>query len=382
MHLFTDNQVTHLYVASGLQNTENSMVTGNVAFRKIGDSMYMLFKSKKGDIQRSDIIDIKNIMWAKATSARAMARKAKRVTIIIGSGASDTLVAGQTYIVNLRFDHYQGMSDEDITYRVGSYLAPNNTVTAADAATAIAKELKANLGIDVNSTVNSLDKDLVTITPNGNVITITEKFQPWHRGTMQVVPVYFSASLVPIVQNGIETKDWATILEDADTPGTFDTSLPYSIGDLVTYNGEVYQFKAAHAAGAWSSSDVTKVRATNTSTLNNSYDIADMEYFYMGERGDQYRLNGFPNYIPTDYLITPSDNSDGYDVLQVHYYYLGSNEQAQKSEKDLIIVAPATQANTDTTKFGDIMEAIIGSTGSSGATFAYVSQFTTEKKLA
>lgn len=340
MHLFTDNQVTHLYVASGLQNTENSMVTGNVAFRKIGDSMYMLFKSKKGDIQRSDIIDIKNIMWAKATRASVMTRKARKTTITIGSSASDTLIAGQTYIVNLRFDHYQGMSDEDITYKVGSYTATSNTDTTADAATAIANELKANLGISTNGTVNSLDKDLVTITvgssTTANVITITEKFQPWHLGTMQVVPVYFSASVAPIVSGGIETTSWATVANDLEDSGT---------------------------------------------TLVNSKNIADMEYFYMGERGDQYRLNGFPNYIPTDYLVNP-DNTNGYDVFQIHYYYVGSNEQAQKSEKDLIIVAPFAQSSTDATKFGDIMEAVIGSTGSSGATFAYVSQITPEKKLA
>lgn len=301
--------------------------------------MYMLFKSKKGDIQRSDIIDIKNIMWAKATRASVMTRKARKTTITIGSGATDTLIAGQTYIVNLRFDHYQGMSDEDITYKVGSYTATSNTATAADAATAIANELKANLGIDVNSTVNSLDKDLVTVTvgtsTSANVITIIEKFQPWHLGTMQVVPVYFSASVAPIVKNGIETTSWATVANDLEDANT---------------------------------------------TLVNSKDIADMEYFYMGERGDQYRLNGFPNYIPTDYLVNP-DNANGYDVFQIHYYYVGSNEQAQKSEKDLIIVAPFAQASTDATKFGDIMEAIIGSTGSSAATFAYVSQITPEKKL-
>jgi hypothetical protein len=346
MHLFTDNQVTHLYVASGLQNTEGSMVTGNVAFRKIGDSMYMLFKSKKGDIQRSDIIDIKNIMWAKATRASVMTRKARKTTITIGSGASATLVAGQTYIVNLRFDHYQGMSDEDITYKVGSYLATSNSDTTSTAAEAIASELAANLGMGwdstnhqstaSNSTVNSLDNNLVTISVSSNVITITEKFQPWHLGTMQVVPVYFSASVAPIVSGGIETTSWATVANDLEDSGT---------------------------------------------TLVNSKDIADMEYFYMGERGDQYRLNGFPNYIPTDYLVE-AGNKYGYDTFQIHYYYVGSNEQAQKSEKDLIIVAPFAQSSTNATKFGDIMEAIIGSTGSSGATFAYVSQITPEKKLA
>lgn len=300
MHLFTDNQVTHFYHATeDATGSSFSATKGGIQVKYDNEYMWLLYNSTSGGVQRSDLIKKDNIISVATTKAAAMDRKARKTTITIGSSASDTLVAGQTYIVNLRFDHYQGMSDEDITYKVGSYLATSNTATTADAATAIANELKANLGISTNGTVNSLDRDLVTITvgtsSSANVITITEKFQPWHLGTMQVVPVYFSASVAPIVSGGIETTAWATVANDLEDSGT---------------------------------------------TLVNSKDIADMEYFYLGERGDQYRLNGFPNYIHTDYTVNP-DNAFGYDVIQIHYYYVGSNEQAQKSEKDLIIVCAA-----------------------------------------
>ena len=68
--------------------------------------------------------------------------------------------------------------------------------------------------------------------------------------------------------------------------------------------------------------------------VKGGYALAEMEYFAMGERGDQYRMMGWPDVIPTEYKITPENE---YDVLVVHYAYKGANEGDYKSEKDLII---------------------------------------------
>ena len=57
----------------------------------------------------------------------------------------------------------------------------------------------------------------------------------------------------------------------------------------------------------------------------------------MGERGDQYRNMGWPNVIPTKYLVDPSKE---YDVLNIHYFYQGDGISVQKSEKDIQIVVP------------------------------------------
>jgi hypothetical protein len=59
----------------------------------------------------------------------------------------------------------------------------------------------------------------------------------------------------------------------------------------------------------------------------------------MGERGDIYRNVGWPNVIPTKYLVV--DETKDYDVLDIHYYYEGAGENPQKSEKDITIVAEA-----------------------------------------
>ena len=74
--------------------------------------------------------------------------------------------------------------------------------------------------------------------------------------------------------------------------------------------------------------------------------MADYEYFWHGERGDQYRMMGFPDYVPTTYLVDPSWQY-GYDIIAIHYSYIGSNESSQKSEKDISIIVP--RASTDST---------------------------------
>ena len=68
--------------------------------------------------------------------------------------------------------------------------------------------------------------------------------------------------------------------------------------------------------------------------VKSGYALAEMEYFAMGERGDQYRMMGWPDVIPTEYKIVPANE---YDVLVVHFAYKGANEGDYKSEKDLII---------------------------------------------
>ena len=70
----------------------------------------------------------------------------------------------------------------------------------------------------------------------------------------------------------------------------------------------------------------------------NSKKIADLEWFTMGERGDQYKNYGWPNVIPVEYMVN-ANSTAGYDSLNIHYAYTGTNESVQKSEKDLFIVA-------------------------------------------
>lgn len=81
--------------------------------------------------------------------------------------------------------------------------------------------------------------------------------------------------------------------------------------------------------------------------VGNGYNIADLEYFCMGERGDQYRNVMWPKSIPTTYLVDPTAE---YYVLDIHYAYQGTCEDIQKSEKTITFVAPTK----------DLIEQLVG----------------------
>ena len=81
----------------------------------------------------------------------------------------------------------------------------------------------------------------------------------------------------------------------------------------------------------------------------------------MGERGDIYRNMGFPNVIPTTYLVDPTKE---YHVLDISYYYAGPGEGAQKSEKTISIVC------ADKTTLNNIITAFNTATGLSVAALA------------
>ena len=93
------------------------------------------------------------------------------------------------------------------------------------------------------------------------------------------------------------------------------------------------------------------------------------EYFCMGERGDMYRGIGYPNNIPTTYLVDPTVK---YNVIDIHYAYVGSNESVQKSEKTITLVVPKVGAtNSVSNKLAnDIIKAINTATGLSIATLS------------
>ena len=100
----------------------------------------------------------------------------------------------------------------------------------------------------------------------------------------------------------------------------------------------------------------------STNSIPNGHKIADLEYFCMGERGDIYRMIGFPQVIRTKYLVNP-DNK--YNVINIHYAYIGPNEGVQKSEKDITLVVPKIGANNQESNklANDIISAINSKAG-------------------
>lgn len=347
---YSVNQVRQLYVAKALKTPHvlASDAAGSIAVKNDTAKNHLYFEYKGADnLMRSDLIDIKNILYAKATDADDMAHKLKAVTVTLDNGVNaGAPVAGQDYILRIVFKQYVGMSDEDQYFKYGMVHAYAGMdadefykVLALSIAKNFSREVVPLIKIEVHSKATKSkggfdSNGYMVVTPttkdNGksdttnpyyatdaivtdiDSIRITEVEQPWRLGVMAQTPVYFTVQPVAVMVNDDE-RTWATVTE-----GT---------------NG----------------------------TIGNGKKIADLEYFCMGERGDMYRGIGFPNNIVTTYLVDPTKT---YYTFDIHYAYVGNNESVQKSEKDITIVC------SDKTEFNKIVTAFKTATGLTIATIS------------
>ena len=331
MSVFSTNQVRQLYVAKVLKATNvlASSAAGSIAVKSDTATKNHLYFEYKGadNLMRSDLIDIKNILYAKATDADDMAHELKAVTVTLDSKVNaGNPVAGQDYILRIVFKQYVGMSDEDQYFKYGMVHAYTG-ITASDFYKKLALSLAKNFSRETVPLVKFVltDSNGVTVpvdattkesslTETYKALVIGEVEQPWRLGIMEQTPVYFEVQPVPVTVNGDE-RIWGKV-EDTKPTGT----------------------------------------------IANGKKIADLEYFCMGERGDIYRGVGFPNNIPTTYLVDPTVK---YNVIDIHYAYVGSNESVQKSEKTITLVVPKVGAtNSVSNKLAnDIIAAINTATG-------------------
>lgn len=347
---YSVNQVRQLYVAKAFKSSHvlASDTAGSIAVKNDTAKNHLYFEYKGADnLMRSDLIDIKNILYAKATNANDMAHELKAVTVTLDSDVNaGAPVAGQDYILRIAFKQYVGMSDEDQYFKYGmvhAYAGMNADkfykVLALSLAKNFSREVVPLIKIEVHSKATKSKGEFdsngyMVVTPttkdNGksnatnpyyatdtlvtdiDSIRITEVEQPWRLGVMAQTPVYFTVQPVAVMVNGDE-RIWATVTE-----GT---------------NG----------------------------TIGNGKKIADLEYFCMGERGDIYRSIGWPHNIPTTYLVDPTKT---YYTFDIHYAYVGNNESVQKSEKDITIVC------SDKTEFNKIVSAFNTATGLTIATIS------------
>ena len=351
MATFSTNQVRQLYVAKVLKTPHvlASDAAGSIAVKNDTAKNHLYFEYKGADnLMRSDLIDIKNILYAKATDADDMAHELKAVTVTLDSEVNaGAPVAGQDYILRIVFKQYVGMSDEDQYFKYGMVHAYAGMdadefykVLALSIAKNFSREVVPLIKIEVHSkdtkSKGGFDSNgYMVVTPttkdNGKSdttnpyyatdtlvtdidgIRITEVEQPWRLGVMAQTPVYFTVQPVAVMVNGDE-RIWATVTEST--------------------NG----------------------------TIDNGKKIADLEYFCMGERGDIYRGVAFPHNIPTTYLVDPTIK---YNVIDIHYAYVGSNEGVQKSEKTITLVVPKVGATNSVSNVlaNSIITAINDATG-------------------
>lgn len=304
MNIFSTNQANQVYVAKALKETVATLTDlGDILVKATPDQSAIYFQHKgAGGIVRSDLIEVKNILWGKTTKAKDMARKLKVATVTLDDTVNGgNPIAGQDYILTIAFTGYVGISPEDSQYWKHGVVHATNGMTASDFYKQMALSLAKNMSREAVKLVKITLSDGTEVLPNTKAsalagtytnLVITEVEQDWILGTKQQKALTFD-----VIPTEVDVKEG-------------DTYTPTKWGKVVVSAGD---------------------------PIKNGKLMADYEYFHMGERGDQYRMVSFPDYVPTKYLVDPSKE---YDTIALHYAYVGSNESVQKSEKDITLIVP------------------------------------------
>lgn len=329
---FSTNQNRHIYVASAYGDVSENSAVGTIKAKTVDNGVdkdiYLIYKGAD-TVLKSPLIPVKNLSYIKATKKEDLRKPFKSVLVALDSNVNGGApVSGQDYILRIAFKQFYGMSDEDQYFKDAAVHATAKMTAAqfyqkmVDSLNlAFAREVGAHAYTKKDGTVEGSNPYL-KFEASATGITITEKEQHWTLGIESREPVNFEVVPTTIYVDGDDVQ-WGTV-----TNKTVDKS-------KVTVTGD------------------------NATGVGNGKDIADLEYFAMGERGDQYRMVGFPNYIPTTYLVDPTKE---YNTLDIHFAFTDDGVNSYRSEKEITVV------DTDGKAIDSIIAEINKAAGTSVAT--------------
>lgn len=313
MATFSINQVRHLYVEKALKTGNNLLPTDAVGSilpkaDTAKSTLYFQYMSPAG-IVSSDKITIANVISAKATASGSMAHKLARYQVTLSAFATAPVQA-QEYVLRLAFRQFIGLGEDDQYFKYG-FVKATPGMTASNFYKTLALSLAKNIANETTPLVNIY---LNSAAAGGTDVPVTSATKE-----ADLNKTDYDKIIIEEVQ-----QEWIL----GKMPQAF---IPFSVQPTtITVDGEEI---------IWG--DVKNVASTKK--VENGHNIADLEYFCMGARGDMYRGMGYPNNITTTYLVDPSKK---YDVLDIHYSYIGSNESVQKSERTITIVCEDDGSHT------------------------------------
>lgn len=314
MFIGSDNQFRNLYVMKTYKASESALAAVGDTTLKVDtakNSMYLVYKDTEDNLT-SDIIDLKNLLYVKSTKAADMARKLNSQSVTL----NEDPISGQDYVLNVEVRNFVALGDDSTHIKFGAVHAVKD-MTKSDFYKAMALNLAKNLSREVSPILNvSLNKYNSTGTTNTKVavlvngkmqnlatLTSTETYtsiiideveQPWRRGVAQVEPVNFNTTCGTVLVDGNDVI-WGTVEKEEGDP------------------------------------------------INNGKQIADMEWFYHGTRGDIYREATYPNNFDFKPLV---DETKAYSTLDIHFAYVGPGVEVAKSERTITVVcADAAELN-------------------------------------
>lgn len=326
MFIGSDNQFRNLYVMKAYKASESAISAIGDATLKVDTAknlMYLVYKDTE-DTLTSDIINIKNLLYVKSNKATDMARKLHSQSVTI----KENPISGQDYVLNVEVRNFVALGDDSTHIKFGAVHAVKD-MTKSDFYKAMAVNLAKNFSREPSPILNvSLNKHdtaasgtdtKIAVLVNGKMqnftalkptesytkIIIDEVEQPWRRGVAQVEPVNFNTTCSTILMDGDDVI-WGTVTKEDGDP------------------------------------------------VNNGKQIADMEWFYHGTRGDIYREATYPDNFDFKPLV---DETKAYHTLDIHFAYVGPGVEVAKSERTITVVC------ADTTQMNSLITAIKTATG-------------------
>lgn len=311
MFIGSDNQFRNLYVMNTYKDDKSALTAvGDLTLKTTTDNsnVYLVYKDTEDTIT-SDLISIKNLLYAKLTKATDMARKLNSQSVTL----NEDPISGQDYVLNVEIRNFVALGDDSTHIKFGAVHAVKG-MTKSDFYEAMALNLAKNFSREVSPILNvSLNKRNNTDTTNTKVavlvngkmqnlaaltsteiytnIIIDEVEQPWRRGVAQVEPVNFNTTCGTVLVDGNDVI-WGTVKKEKGN------------------------------------------------SINNGKQIADMEWFYHGTRGDIYREATYPDNFGFKPLV---DETKAYDVLDIHFAYVGPGVEVAKSERTITVVCATTE---------------------------------------
>lgn len=313
MFIGSDNQFRNLYVMKSYKASESALEAVGDATLKVDtakNAMYLVYKDTEDNLT-SDIIDLKNLLYVKSTKAADMARKLNSQSVTL----NEDPISGQDYVLNVEVRNFVALGDDSTHIKFGAVHAVKG-MTKSDFYKAMALNLAKNLSREVSPILNVLltkndttdGESEVPVLVNGKMqilaelkatesytdIIIDEVEQPWRRGVAQVEPVNFNTTCGTVLVDGDDVI-WGTVEKEEGDP------------------------------------------------VNNGKQIADMEWFYHGTRGDIYREATYPDNFDFKSLV---DETKAYSTLDIHFAYVGPGVEVAKSERTITVVcADAAELN-------------------------------------
>lgn len=282
--IFSTKQIRHLFVLKNKVATKADLANlGDYTVTKVfdgdGPAIHVTYMGYN-NVTHTDVIPIDNIRRITFAPYHKLRTALPSVTITAGGAG----VVGTEYLLTLRFPEYISLTPEEDFVKTISFVF---TSTGGNIATQAKAAIDAAFARDHNNLIT-------TTVVDATKVKITSNEQAWRLGLMENRPVRCFVQGLKSYASGVEST-WATATDSTDVTVAF---------------------------------------------MKNGYITADLEYFCMGARGDQYRQVGFPHTIDTEYVITKADaRSKEYDYITIHYFYQGEGFINDYSEKVIQFVS-------------------------------------------